>query len=88
METFSALLAICTGNSLATGEFPTQRPVTGSFQVSFDLGLNNPLSKHSAGDLRCYRARYDVIVMFHMGFNICAISMLRNDAKYEYVCIF
>ena len=28
METFSALLAICTGNSPVTGEFPTQKPVT------------------------------------------------------------
>ena len=28
METFSALLAICAGNSPGTGEFPTQRPVT------------------------------------------------------------
>ena len=31
METFSALLAVCAGNSPATGEFPTQRPVTRSF---------------------------------------------------------
>ena len=33
METFSALLAICAGNSPVTGEFPTQRPVTRSFDV-------------------------------------------------------
>ena len=31
METFSALLAICVGNSPVTGEVPTQRPVTRSF---------------------------------------------------------
>ena len=31
METFSALLAICVGNSPVPGEFPTQRPVTLSF---------------------------------------------------------
>ena len=30
METFSALLAICAGNSPVPGEFPTQRPVTWS----------------------------------------------------------
>ena len=29
-----------------TGEFPSQRPVTGSFDVSFDLGLHKWLSKH------------------------------------------
>ena len=31
------------------GEFPTQRPVTRSFDVFFDLRLNNRLSKHSWG---------------------------------------
>ena len=40
METFSTLLAICTGNSLVTGEFPAQRPVTQSFDVFFDLRRN------------------------------------------------
>ena len=40
METFSALLAICAGNSPVNGEFPAQRPVTRSFDVSFDLRLN------------------------------------------------
>ena len=49
METFSALLAICTGNSPVTGEFPTQRPVTRSFQVFFGLRLNKRLSKESWG---------------------------------------
>ena len=47
METFSALLAICAGNSLVTGEFPAQRPVTQSFDVFFDLRLNKRLSKQS-----------------------------------------
>ena len=67
METFSAVLAICAGNSLVTGEFPaqmastaknvsiwwrhhtgefpTQMPVTRSFDVLFDLRLNKRLSK-------------------------------------------
>ena len=40
METFSALLANCAGNSPVTGEFPAQRQVTRSFDVSFDLRLN------------------------------------------------
>ena len=48
METFSALLVLCTGNSPGTGEFPSQRPVTRSFDVSFDnLGLNKRLSEQS-----------------------------------------
>ena len=45
METFSALLALCVGNSPVTGEFPSQRPVTRSFGVFFHLCLNNRLSK-------------------------------------------
>ena len=49
METFSALLAICAGNSPVPGEFPTQRPVTRSFDVFFDLRLNKRLSKQSWG---------------------------------------
>ena len=49
METFSALLAICAGNSPVPGEFPTQRPVTRSFDVYFDLRPNKRLSKKSWG---------------------------------------
>ena len=64
METFSALLAFCAGNSPVTGEFPAQRPVTRMFDAFFDLRLNKRLSKNSGGWwLRRHRARYDVIVM-------------------------
>ena len=45
METFSALLVICAGNPMVTGEFPAQSPATGSFDVFFDLRLNKQLSK-------------------------------------------
>ena len=47
--TFSALLAFCAGKSLVTGEFLSQRPVTRSFDVFFDLRLNKQLSKQSWG---------------------------------------
>ena len=49
METFSTILALCAGNSPVTGEFPIQRPVTRSFDVFFDLRLNERLSKQSLG---------------------------------------
>ena len=49
METFSALLGICAGNSPVTGEFPAQRPMTQSFDVLFDLHLNKRLIKQSWG---------------------------------------
>ena len=56
-DTFSASLAICAENSPVTVEFPTQRPVTRSFDIFFDLRLNKRLSKQSWGWwLRRHRA--------------------------------
>ena len=49
METFSASLALCTRNPPVTGEFPTQRPVTRSFDVFFALCLNKWLIIQSWG---------------------------------------
>ena len=67
MKTFSALLAICAGNSPVPGEFPAQRPVTRSFDVLFDLRLNKrSVNNREAGDLRRYGALYDVIVMISL----------------------
>ena len=45
----SALLAIYAGNPPVIGEFPSQRPVTRSFDVFWDLRLNKRLSKRSWG---------------------------------------
>ena len=42
-----ALLALCEGNPPVTGEFPSQRPVTRSFDVIFDVLLNKRLSEQS-----------------------------------------
>ena len=47
IEIFSALLAFCAGNSLVTGEFPSQRQVTRSFDSFVDLRLNKGLSIQS-----------------------------------------
>ena len=58
METFSAVLALCVGSSPITGEFPSQRPLTRTFDVFFDLPLNKRF-----GDLRRHLAHYDVGVM-------------------------
>ena len=47
METFSELLALCEGNSPATGGFPSHRPVTWSCDVFFGLRLIKRLSNQS-----------------------------------------
>ena len=52
METFSAV----------PGEFPTQRPVTRMFSVVC-VWINGWVNNREAGDLRRYRAQYDVTVM-------------------------
>ena len=74
VKTFSALLALCAGNSPVTGEFPSQRPVTRRFDVFFDLRLNKRLSKNrNACNLRRHRAHYDVTAMNHAASNRVAV---------------
>ena len=50
METFSALLAFCEGNMPVTGGFPSQRPVTRSFDTFFDERLNKRLDWANSPD--------------------------------------
>ena len=65
MEFFFALLAFCVGISPVTDEFPSQRPVTRSFDGFFDLRLNERLSNNrEAGDMRRHRTQYYVIIIF------------------------
>ena len=45
-DNISALLAPSAGNSPVTCEFSSQKPMTRSFDVFFDLGLNKRLNKH------------------------------------------
>ena len=79
IEIFSALLAICAGNSPVAGEFPAQRPVTRSFDVFFDLRLNKRVSKQSWGwYLRRHRTNYDVAVMLPKLVLICSLSNPQN----------
>ena len=46
-ENISASLAPCVGNSPVTGEFPSQKSLTRSFYVFFELRLNKRLSKQT-----------------------------------------
>ena len=69
MEAFSELLALCAGNSPVAGEFPSQRPVTRSFDVFFDLRLS-----------KRHRAHYDVIVMPN-----ASKASLKNTGQYKHM---
>ena len=64
MEAFSALLALCAGNSPVTGEFPSQRPVTRCLVLSLIYAWTNGwVNNRDAGGLRRHRAHYDLTVM-------------------------
>ena len=64
METFSALLAICAGNSPVAGEFPAQSQWRGALMFSLIcVWINGWVNNREAGDLRRCRAHYDVTVM-------------------------
>ena len=82
METFSALLAICARNSPVPGEFPAQRPVTRSFDVSFDLRLNIWLSKQSCGWWFETRSRP---LWRHRNVNIYLIHLYNISGRIKYV---
>ena len=64
METFSALLAICAGNSPVTGEFPHKGQWRGALMYSLIcVWINGWVNNREAGDLRRHRAHYDVTIM-------------------------
>ena len=57
-------MAICVRNSSVPSEFPAQRPVTRSIDVSLIcIWINGWVNNCEAGDLRRYRAHYDVTVI-------------------------
>ena len=62
METFSALLALCAGNSPVNS--PHKGQWRGALRFSFICAsINGRVNNHGAGDLRRHRAHYDGIVM-------------------------
>ena len=68
MEIFSALLALCAGNSPVTGEFPAQKSVTRSFDGFFLICacMDDWVNNREAGDLKRHRTHYDVTVMWRI----------------------
>ena len=65
METFSALLAICVGNSPVAVNSPHKGQWRGALMFSLICAwINGWVNAREAGDLRRNRAHYDVNVMF------------------------
>ena len=64
MEAFSALLSLCAVNSPVTGEFPAKGQWRGALIFSLICDwINGWVNNREAGDLRCHRTHYDVLVM-------------------------
>ena len=69
METFSALLAICAGNSPVTSETPHEGQGRGTLMFSLICAwINGWVINREAGDLRRRRAHYDVTVIHSASF--------------------
>ena len=84
METFSALLALCAGNSPVTGEFPHKGQWRGA--VMFTLicvWINYWAKNREAGDLRRHRAHYGVTVMSSSALNT-SVGALYTESP----CVF
>ena len=64
MEAFSALMAICAGNSPVPVNSPHKGQWRGAIMFSLIcIWINGWVNNRAAGDLRRYRAHYDVSVM-------------------------
>ena len=65
MQTFSVLLALCVGNSPVPVNSPHKGQWRGALMFSLIcVWINGWVNNGKAGDLRRYRAHYDVTVMF------------------------
>ena len=86
METFSALLALCSGNS----PVPVNSPHKGQWRAAWVFSsicawINGWVNNRKAGDLRRNRAHYDVSVMSFFYIKRVTLNIRRSD---EYVSIY
>ena len=78
MEAFYALQALCEENPPVNGGFPSQMPMMRGFGVSLICtGTNSWTNNRDAGDLRRYRAHYDITAMVVAGFTGPVFFCLR-----------
>ena len=82
METFSALLAICAENSPVPVNSPHKGQWRGDLMFTLICArINGWVNNREAGDLRRYRAHYDVIVMNFMILTIVKITEILDDSS-------
>ena len=86
------LMALCEGQSPVKGEFPSQRQVTRSFEVFFDLRLNKQLSKQSKRrwfetPLRLSWRHCNVLQVNAHGVLNTMIMITAYNAVVKYLCI-
>ena len=75
--------ALCAGNSPVTGEIPAQRPVTRSFDIFFDVCLDERLSKPSWG--WWFETPSSPLWRHSNGYNISLVILLsRTLWSYQY----
>ena len=90
MEIFSALLAICAGIHWSLVNFPHQGQWRGALMFSLIyVWIYSWVNNREAGDLRRYRAHYDVTVMIwpRNEFKYCFSSLFLNHFCIKYNCI-
>ena len=96
METFSALLALCAGNSPVTDESPHKGQWRGALMFFYICAwINGWVNNREADDLRRHRVRYYVILMYmlsmmkwklhqhSMMIYFHTIFVVRNKSKYH-----
>ena len=82
------ITGLCEGISPVTGEFPSQRPVTWSFDVFFDQHWTNNSANHqNAGDLRCHHTHYDITVIFEHAWLLCKCSCCIPIFSFSYTSV-
>ena len=94
IETFSALLVLCAGNSPVTGESPHICQWRGALMFSFFYAWTNGwVNSRDVGDLRRHRAHYDVNVMeaqsqsaSHCKTWDAYLRFVTNHTDYMYLC--
>ena len=85
METFSALLAICVGNSPVPVNSPHDGQWHGALMFSLICArINSWVNNGEAVDLRCHRTHYDVTVMMWSHHNGSTHRMVKDCVDFYF----